>query len=96
MKQDESDGDLEFIVTIGLGGKSLNNWKTNKKQSWKWRRLCKNYRNPISKFDVGQTNCENKRKTCKTHVSTTIGGKAWSMDLLLRTNNHYRRECGGC
>ncbi len=24
VKQDESDGDLEFIVTIGLGGKSTS------------------------------------------------------------------------
>ncbi len=34
MKQDESDGDSEFIVTIELGGKSANYWKINKRQSW--------------------------------------------------------------
>ncbi len=32
MKQDESDGDLKFIETIGLGGKSGSYWKTNKKK----------------------------------------------------------------
>jgi hypothetical protein len=33
MKQDELDGDLEFIVTIELGGKSANYRKINKRQS---------------------------------------------------------------
>jgi hypothetical protein len=31
MKQDELDGDPKFTVTIGLGGKSSNHWKTTKK-----------------------------------------------------------------
>jgi hypothetical protein len=31
MKQDESDGDSKFTITIGLGGKLANYWKTNKK-----------------------------------------------------------------
>jgi hypothetical protein len=30
MKEDESDGDLEFTTTIGLKGKSANYWKSNK------------------------------------------------------------------
>ncbi len=33
MKQDESDGDPKFIMTIGFGGKLLNHWKTNRRQS---------------------------------------------------------------
>ncbi len=53
MKQDESDGNQEFIITIRLGGKSSNHWKTNRIKSWKWRGVYKAYKNPISKYDVG-------------------------------------------
>jgi hypothetical protein len=35
VKQNELDGDLEFIMTIGLGGKLANYWKPNRKQFWK-------------------------------------------------------------
>jgi hypothetical protein len=31
VKQNELDGDLKLTMTIGLGGKSLNHWKINKK-----------------------------------------------------------------
>ncbi len=62
VKQDELDGDPKFIGTIGLGGKSASYWKTNKRQFWRWRRICRAYRNPISKSDVGQMSFENKRK----------------------------------
>jgi hypothetical protein len=34
VKQDESNGDLEFITTIGLGSKSASYWKTDRRQSW--------------------------------------------------------------
>ncbi len=81
MKEDELNGDLEFIVEIRFGGKSSRSWKTNKSQSWKWKEVCGNYKNPILEFDVRQTSYENNRKTYKTHVvSTTKGGKVWSMD----------------
>ncbi len=48
VKQDGSDGDLKFIASIGLGGKLASYWKTNKRQSWKWRGICRAYKNPIS------------------------------------------------
>jgi hypothetical protein len=53
MKQDELDGDSEFIATIRLGGKSASYWKLDIKKNWKWRGVCKDYRNPILEFDVG-------------------------------------------
>jgi hypothetical protein len=53
MKQDQSNGDLGFTTTIGLGGKSINYWKTNIRQSWKWRGVCRAYKNITSKFNVG-------------------------------------------
>jgi hypothetical protein len=53
VKQDESDGDLEFIATIGLGSKLVSYWKTNIKESWKWRGICRAYKKPISESDVG-------------------------------------------
>jgi hypothetical protein len=31
-KRDELDGDLEFIMTIGLRGKSTSYWKTDRRQ----------------------------------------------------------------
>jgi hypothetical protein len=43
VKQDESDGDPEFTVTIRLGGKLTSYWKTIKRQFWKWKRTCKVY-----------------------------------------------------
>jgi hypothetical protein len=56
MKQDEWDDDLESTTTIGLGSKSTNYWKINKRQSGKWKGLCKAYKNPILKTDVKQIN----------------------------------------
>jgi hypothetical protein len=42
----------------------------------KWRGVCRVYENPISEFDVGQTNFENKGKTYKAQVIfTTRGGR---------------------
>ncbi len=64
MKQDESDGDPKFTTTIGLGGKSTGYWKLDIKQSWKWKGICKAYRNPTLKFDVGHMNSDNKKKAC--------------------------------
>ncbi len=64
MKQDELDGDPEFTLTIGLGGKSISYSKINKRQFQKWRGICKAYRNPILKFDVRETSFENKGKAC--------------------------------
>jgi hypothetical protein len=58
VKQDQSNCGIKFIITIRLGGKS-----TNRRQSSKWKGICKDYKNPISKFDVGKTSFENKRKT---------------------------------
>ncbi len=81
MKQDELDGDSKFIVTIGFGGKLLSHWKINRRQSWKWKRVCKAYKNPISKSDVGQMSSKNRGKTCKAQIiSTTRGGTVWNMD----------------
>jgi len=65
VKQDELDSDSEFIMTIRLGGKSSSHWKINTKQSWKWRGICKAYRNPISKSYVGQMSSKNRGKTYK-------------------------------
>ncbi len=53
MKQDELNGDLEFIVTIRLGGKWASYRKTCKRKFRKWKGVCRAYRNPITKFDVG-------------------------------------------
>jgi hypothetical protein len=53
VKQDELDGDPKFIATIGLGGKSTNHWEIDKKKSWKWRGVCKAYKNPILESNVG-------------------------------------------
>ncbi len=47
VKQNELDGDSEFTMTIGLGGKSASYWKSNKIQFWKWKGVCKDYWNPI-------------------------------------------------
>jgi hypothetical protein len=81
MKKDESDGDSEFTMTIGLGGKSPSYWKVKIRQFWKWRGVCRAYRNPISKSNVGQTSLKNKGKTCRAQVvSTTKGGTMWNMD----------------
>jgi hypothetical protein len=81
MKQDEFDDDLEFITIIGLGGKSASYWKINRKQSWKWKGVCKAYRNPISKYDVGQMSSNNRGKTWRAHVVfTTRGGMVWNME----------------
>jgi hypothetical protein len=39
------------------------------------------YKNPISKFDVGWTNFENRGKACEAHVvSTTRSGTTGCMD----------------
>jgi hypothetical protein len=81
VKQDELDGDLEFTTKIGLKGKLASYWKTNKRQSWKWKGICKAYKNPISESDVGKMSSDNKITTCKAQVvSTTRGGAMWSMD----------------
>ncbi len=72
VKQDELDGNLKFIMTIGLGGKSISYWKIDRKQFWKWRGSCKAYKNPILEFDVGQMSFENKGKSCRAHVVSNI------------------------
>ncbi len=64
MNEDESDGDPKFITTIRFGGKLLSHWKTNRKQSWKWRGVCRAYKNPMLESDVGETSFKNKGKTC--------------------------------
>jgi hypothetical protein len=81
VKQDELDGDLKFIVSIGLGGKSTSYWKTNIKKSWKWKGICWAYKNPILEFDVEQMSSDNRGKACRPQVvSTTRGGTTWSME----------------
>ncbi len=62
VKQDESDGDPKFIMTIKVRCKLTSYWKSDRRQSWKWRGIYKAYRNPILKFDVGQTSDENTGK----------------------------------
>ncbi len=93
MKQDESDSDLKLTTTIGLVGKSINYWKTNSKQSWKWRGVCMAYRNPISKSDVGQTHFEN-RKRPKGHMlflpQEVVWCEVWTRGFQRRHN--YRRQ----
>jgi hypothetical protein len=50
-----------------------SHFKINKRKFSKWRGVCKAYKNPILKSNVGQTSSENKKKTCKAQVvSTTI------------------------
>jgi len=44
VKQDESNGDPEFIVTIGLEGKLIIYWNIDKRQSWKWIKICKAFK----------------------------------------------------
>jgi hypothetical protein len=81
MKQDDLGGDPKFTTIIGFGGKSSSYWMKNKRQSWKWRRVYGNYRNPISESDVGLMNSKNIKKTCKAHVVSTISdGKVWTVD----------------
>jgi hypothetical protein len=81
MKQDESNGDLKFTATIGIGGNSTSYWKSDRIKSWKWRGICRAYKNPISEFDVRQTSFENKRKAWGEHVIfTTRNGTAWRID----------------
>jgi hypothetical protein len=53
MKQNELNGDPEFTMTIGFGGKLTSYWKLDRRQSCKWKGICRAYRNPISEFDVG-------------------------------------------
>jgi hypothetical protein len=48
VKQDESNGEPKFTTTIGLGGKLASYWKTNRRQFWKWKGICKAYKNFIS------------------------------------------------
>jgi hypothetical protein len=55
----------EVYNDIGLGGKSVNYWKIDKRQFQKWRGVCRAYRNPILEFDVGQMSFENKGKAYK-------------------------------
>ncbi len=52
VKQNEFDGDLEFTLTIGFGGKSTSYWKSDRRQSWKWKGTCMAYKNPILKSNV--------------------------------------------
>ncbi len=66
MKQDELDGNSKFIVAIGFGGKLASYWKTNKKQSWKWKGICRAYKNPMLESNVRQTSSKNKGKIYKT------------------------------
>ncbi len=81
MKQDESDGDSEFTMTIRLGGKLASYWKTNRRKFWKWRGICRAYKNPISESYVGKMSFENKGKACEAHVvSITRSGMAGCMD----------------
>ncbi len=81
VKQDESNGDMKFTASIGLGGKSASYWKSNKRQSWKWRRICGAYRNPISESNVGHMKTKNKKKAYSAHVVFTIrSGMARRMD----------------
>jgi len=81
VKQNELDDDSEFTMTIKLGGKLASYWKTNKRQNWKWKTVCKAYINPISKFDVGHMSFENKGKACGAQVvSTTRSGIPRCMD----------------
>ncbi len=81
MKQDESYGDLEFQVTIELGGKLTSYWKIDKREFQKWRGVCKAYRNAILEFDVGHTSFDNKGKACGAQVvSTTRSGTVRCMD----------------
>ncbi len=81
VKQDESNGDPEFIATIGLEGKLIIYWNIDKRQSWKWIKVCKAFKNPILEFNVGNTSFENKGKAYGAQViSTTRGGMTWSMD----------------
>ncbi len=65
MNQNESNGGPKFITTIGLRGKLASYWKTNKRQSWKWKGVCRACRNPILESSVGQMGYENIGKTCK-------------------------------
>jgi hypothetical protein len=75
VKQDELNSDSEFIVIIGLWGKLISYLKLNKRQFWKWKGVCKAYRNPVSESDVGHASFENKRKACEAQVvSTTRSG----------------------
>jgi hypothetical protein len=53
MKQNESNGDPKFTATIRLGGKFTSYWKLDRRQFWKWKGVCRVYRNPISKSNVG-------------------------------------------
>ncbi len=81
MKQDESDGDSKFIVTIGLGGKLASYGKIDIKQFWKWKGVYMAYRNPISKSNVGQTNSKNRGKACGAQVISIIrSGMVGHMD----------------
>jgi hypothetical protein len=71
-EQDESDGDLEFIIINGLKGKinKLLNVKDN--TMLKMDRRMQGLKNSISQSDVGQTNVENRGKACGAHVVSTI------------------------
>jgi hypothetical protein len=81
VKQDESNNDSKFTSIIGLGGNSSNHWKINRRQSWKWKGICRAYTNPILKFDIGLMSSKKRGKTWKAQVvSTTINGMTWSMD----------------
>jgi hypothetical protein len=43
--------------------------------------ICRAYKNPISKFNVGQTSAENRGEACGAHIiSTTSNGMAGRMD----------------
>ncbi len=53
VKQDESDGNLESTTTIRLGGRLSSHWKPNKIKFWQLTGVCRAYRNPILKYDVG-------------------------------------------
>jgi hypothetical protein len=72
VKQDELDGDSEFITTIELKGKLTSYWNTDRWESWIWKGVCKAYINPILKSNVGQTHSQNRGKTWKAHIVFTL------------------------
>jgi len=96
VKQNESNGDPEFTMPIGFGGKPTSYWNINKRQSWKWRGICRAYRNSILKFDVGQMSFKNRGKACGAQVvSTTRGGTVWNVDLgsSIIDNDLHEERC---
>ncbi len=87
-KQDESNGESKFRVTIGFRGKLASYWKKDRIQFQKWRGVCRAYNNPILEYHVREMNFDNIGKACGAQIIfTTRSGMVGREDLGFSEKN---------